>query len=92
MDAMFRPGIDALFRDHLSMEGTVENPLVLEEEEDKENAPPPPSTPKSLRPTKRLRLRRSRAFGARIEKVPEYVFRNLFHQVLPCLCFNKNKN
>ena len=45
MDAVFRPGIDTPFSpttfDDLSMEGSVENPIVLEEEEDKENAPPP---------------------------------------------------
>ena len=49
MDAVFRPGIDTPFSpttfDNLSMEGSVENPIVLDEEEDKENTPPPPSTP-----------------------------------------------
>ena len=46
MDAVFRPGRDKPFSpttfDDLSMEGSVENPIVLGEEEDKENAPPPP--------------------------------------------------
>ena len=82
MDEMFRPGIDTLFSptmlDDLSMEGSVENPIVLDEEEDKENAPAPPSKPESVRHTEPLRLHRSRAFGARIENVPDYVFRNLF--------------
>ena len=82
MDAVFRPSIDTPFSpttfDDLSMEGSVENPIVLDEEEDKENAPPPPSAPESVRPTEPPRLQRSRAFGARIEKVPDYVFRNLF--------------
>ena len=78
MDAVFRPGIDtqfslATFVD-LSMEGSVENPIVLDEEEYKENALPP-SMPESAEPP---RLQRSRAFGARIENVPDYVFRNLF--------------
>ena len=45
MDAVFRLGIDNPFSstlfDDLSMEGSVENPIVLDEEEDKENAPPP---------------------------------------------------
>ena len=39
MDAMFRPGIDTPFFpttfDDLSMEGSVENPIVLNKEEDK---------------------------------------------------------
>jgi len=82
MDAVFRPGIDTPFSpttfDDLSMEGSVENPIVLDEEEDKENAPPP-TTPESVRPTEPPRLQRSRAFGARMENVPDYVFRNLFH-------------
>ena len=82
MDAVFRPGIDTPFSpttfDHLSMEGTVENPFVLDEEEDEENAPPPPSTPESVRPTEPPRVQRSRAFGSRIENVPDYILRNLF--------------
>ena len=80
MDAVFRPVIDTPFSpttfDDLSMEGSVENPIVLDEEEDKENAPP--STPESVRSTEPPRLQRSRVFGARRENVPEYVFRNLF--------------
>ena len=83
MDAVFRPGIDIPFSpttfDDFSMEGSVENPIVLDEEEDKENCPPPPTTPKSVRPTEPPRLQRSRAFGARMENVPDYVFRNMFH-------------
>ena len=60
------------------MERSVENPFVLDEEEDKENAPPP-TTPVSDRPTEPSRLQRCRAFGARIENIPDYVYRNLFH-------------
>ena len=53
---------------------SVENPIVLDEEEDKENAlPPAPSTPVSVRPTELPRLQKSRAFGARIENVTDYV-------------------
>ena len=83
LDAVFRPGIDTLFSpttfdDLLMGEGSVENPIVLEEEEDKEKTPPP-KTPESVRPTEPPRLQRSRAFGARMENVPDYVFRNLFH-------------
>ena len=83
MDAVFRPGIDTPFSpntidDLLMDDGSVENPIVLDEEEDKENASPP-TTPESVRPTEPPRLPRSRAFGARMESVPDYVFRNLFH-------------
>ena len=81
MEAVFRPGIDTPFSptifDDLSMEGSVENPIVLDEEENKDNAPPP-STPESVRPTDPPRLQRSRSIGTRIENVPEYVYRNLF--------------
>ena len=52
MDAVLRPGIDTPFSpttsDDLSMEGSVENPFVLDEEEDKESAPP--STLDSVNP------------------------------------------
>ena len=82
MDAVFRPGIETPFSpttfDDLSMEGSVENPLVLDEDEDKKNAPPP-STPGSVRPTEPPRLQKNCAFGARMENVPDYLFRNLFH-------------
>ena len=82
LDSVFRPGIDTsfsptVFDDFLMGDRSVENPIVLDEEEDKENAPPP-TTPDSVRPTEHPRLQRSRAFGARIEKVPDYVYRNLF--------------
>ena len=78
MDAVFRPRIDTPQRiatyDDLSMEGSVENPIVLEDE----NAVPPPSTPESVRHTEPPRLQRGRAFGARMENVPDFVFRSLF--------------
>ena len=82
-DAVFRPGIDTPFSptkfdDLLMGDGSVENAIVLDEEEDKENAPPP-TTPESVRPTEHPRLQRSRVFGARMENVPDYNFRNLFH-------------
>ena len=81
LDAVFRPGIDTpfsptVFDDLLMGDGSVENPIVLDEEEDKENSAP--TTPESVRPTEPPRLLRSRAFGARIENVPDYVYRNLF--------------
>ena len=81
MDSVFRPGIDTPFTpavfDYLLMgDGSVENPIVLDEEQDKENALA--TTPVSERPTEPRRLLRSRAFGAGIENVPDYVYRNLF--------------
>ena len=80
MDSVFRAGIDTpfysrVFDDLLMGDGSVENPIVLDEEEDKQNAP---TTPESVRPTEPPRLQRSRAFGARIENFPDYVCRNLF--------------
>ena len=81
MDAVFRPGIDTPFSpttfDDLSMEGPVENPIVLNEEEDKQNAPAP-TTPESFRLTELSRLQRSRPSGTRKENFPDYVCRNLF--------------
>ena len=91
MDSVFRPGIDTpfsptVFDDFLMVYGSVENPIVLDEEQDKENVP----TTVSERLFDPPRLLRSRAFGARIENVPDYVYRNLFEKVLPCLCFDIN--
>ena len=88
-DEVFRPGIDTpfsltVFDDLLMGDGSFENHIVLDEEEDKENAPPP-TTPESLRPNEPPRLQRSRAFGAGIENVLDYVYRNLFQSVLPCI-------
>ena len=80
MDAVFRQAWTLRFPQiHLTIYprgGSVENPIVLDEEEDKENAPP--STPESVRPTEPPRLQRNRAFGTRIENVPDYIFRILF--------------
>ena len=83
MDAVFRPRIDTpfsptTFDDLLMGDASVENLIVLDGEEDKENAPPPTS-PESVRPTEPPRLERSRAFGAWMENVPDYVFNTLFH-------------
>ena len=81
MDAVFRPDIDTpfsptVFDDFLMGDGSVDL-IVLDEEQDKENVHPP-STPESVGPGEPPRLLRSRAFGARIENVPDYVFRHLF--------------
>ena len=82
VDAVFRPGIDIPSSpttfDDLSMGGSAENPIVLDEEQDKENSPPPPSTPESVRPTEPPRLQRKRPFGTRVENVPDYKYKNLF--------------
>ena len=53
MDAVFRPGIDTpfsptTFDDLLIGDGSVENPIVLDEEEDKENQIPSLSDPQNL--------------------------------------------
>ena len=55
MDAVLRPSIDTPFSpttidDLLMGDGSVENPIVLDEEEDKENDPPP-TTPEPVRTT-----------------------------------------
>ena len=80
MHAVFRPGIDTpfpptTFDDSSRGEGSVKNPIVLDEEEDKEKSPP--STPESVRPTEPPRLQKIRAIGAIIENVPEFVYRTL---------------
>ena len=90
VDAVFRPGIDTpfsptTFDDLLMGDGSVENPIVLDEEEDKENAPPPPSTLESVRPTEPPRLQRSRVFEAKMENVPVYVLEICFINYY-CVC------
>ena len=89
---VFRRGIDTPFSptqfDDLKMAGSAKKPVLLAEEEDKENSPPTTTTPASERPTRPPALPRSRPFGTRIENVPNYVYRKLFQQVLPCLCSN----
>ena len=82
MVSVFRPGMDTPFSptvsdDLLLGDGSVENPIVWDEEQDNETAPP--TTPVSERPNEPPRLQRSRAFGARIEIVLDYVYRNLFN-------------
>ena len=81
VDNDFRPGIDTPFPttafDDLEMGGSSGRPILLDEEEDKEN--PPPTTPVSERPRRPLALLRICPFGKRMENVPEYVYRNVFH-------------
>ena len=83
--AVFRPGIDTPFQpsafDDLEMGGSAENPNLLDEEEDLEISPPTrttTTTPVSERPTRPPALLRSPPFGAGIEIVPDYIYRNLF--------------
>ena len=80
MDAVFRSGIDTPFSpttfDDLYMQGSAHNPIVLDEQEVKENCPP--STKESVRPKEPPRLQRSRGFGAKVENVPDSVYKNLF--------------
>ena len=82
MDSVFRLGIDTPFSpttfDDLSLGGSVENPIVLDEEKNKEISPPAPSTPESVRLTEPPRLQRSRPFATRIENVADYVYKKLF--------------
>ena len=82
LDGVLRPDIDTAFSpatfDDLSMEGSVEIPIVLDEEQDKDNFPPVPSTPESVRSRESPRLQRSHPFGAKTENVADYVYRNLF--------------
>ena len=63
MDAVFRPGLDTHFSptnfDDLSMGGSVENPIVLDEKQNKENSTYTLSTPESAIPTEHPRLQRS---------------------------------
>ena len=82
-DEVFRPGIGTPFSptkfEDIYMEGSVENPIVLDEKEDKEkSAPTTTTTPMSKRPPKPPRLLRNRTFGARMEKVPYCVHWNWF--------------
>ena len=77
MDAVLRPGKDTPFSpttfDDFSMEGPVENPIVLDEKEDKEKSLSALSTPESVRPTEPPRLQTNSPFGTRIENFPDYV-------------------
>ena len=91
MDAVFRPGIynpfsPTTFDDLLMGDGSVENPIVLDEKEDKENAPPP-TTPKSVRPTEHSRLQRSRAFGGKNGKCTRLCFYKFVSLIITVFVF-----
>ena len=89
MDSVSRPGINTKSSPpvvvNFQMEGsTAANPIIVDDEADKENSAPTTTTtttttPESERPTEPPRLLRSRPFGTRLEKVPESVYRTLFH-------------
>ena len=90
MGAVLRPGIDTPFSpttidDLLMGDGSVENPIVLDEEEDKENTPPPTTTPESVRPTEPPRLQRSPAFGARKTLYPIMFLEIRFDKYCVCV-------
>ena len=70
------------------MGGSAGKPIHLNEEEDKENSPPTTTTPVSERATRPPALLTSRTFRTRTENIPDYVYRNLFQNVLPSFCFN----
>ena len=95
VDAVFRPSIDTPFPPtafvDLEMGGSAENAILLDEGENKENSPPT-TTRVSERPTRPPALLRSCPFGTRLENDPDYVYRNLFQQVLLCLYFKINYN
>ena len=89
MDAVFRPGIDTLFSPttfdaFLMGDGSVENPIVLDEEEDKKNAPPP-TTPKSSYPPNLLGYKEVELLGQEWKMYPimflEICFINYY-----CVC------
>ena len=83
VDAVFRPGIDTTFSlstfNDLEMGSLAETLILVDEEEEKDSPPPPhPTTTVSKRPTQPDVLMRNRPFGKRIEKLPNWVSRNLF--------------
>ena len=77
MDANIRPCLDTTFflsnSNDFEMGSMPEKPILIEEEQDKENSPPLPVTPVSEKPTFSTDLVRSRPFGLRFEKIPDYV-------------------
>ena len=83
LDAVFRPAIDTSVSptagDDLEMGSSAENPILLDDEEGKKNSAPITTTPVSEKPTRPSALLRSRPIGKRIEKVPDLVYKNLFH-------------
>ena len=87
LDAVFRPGIDTPFSptffDDLSMEGSVENPIVLDEQEDKENAPS--STPESVRPTEAPGCREVALLEHERKMYPIMFLENCFNEFY-CVC------
>ena len=63
--------------------GSVGNPSLLDDEEDKEKLPP--SFPVPKRPNRPAALLRSRTFGTRNKKVPDFIYSTLFQEMLLCI-------
>ena len=86
VDTISRAGIDTPCSptafDDLEVGGSARNPILLDKEEYEENSPP--TIPVSERPTQ------PRPFATRIKNNPEYGYRNLFQEILPCMCFKIN--
>ena len=99
-DSVYRPEIDTPFSssifDDFQMEGsTAVNPIIVDDEEDKKGWAPTKTTPASERQSQPPRLLRCRAFGTRLENVPDFVYKTLFRWIcfvfdtLYVFCINK---
>ena len=85
VDAVFRPGIEnpfspTTFDDFLMGDGSVENPIVLDEEQNNENAPP--TTPVFAEPP---RLQKS-SFWNKNKKVFLITFMEICFKKYYCVC------
>ena len=82
VNAVFRPGIDTPFSSStfnvFEIGSMPENPNQIDKEQDKEDFLLHPTAPISERPTQPPVLMRSRAFGTKIENVPDCVYRKSF--------------
>ena len=82
LGAVFGPGINTLFSPTsfndlaIGEGGSWENPIVFDKQEDKQTSPL--TTLVSNCPAEAPRCLRTRPFGKRIEKVPDFVFTSLF--------------
>ena len=85
LDAVSRPRIGTPFSARafndfdIGVGGSSENPIVLVEEGGEKNSPS--KTPVTDRPNEPPMLLRSRPFGGRIEKKPEFVYSNNFEEI-----------
>ena len=60
------------------MGSSAANPIIVDDEEDKEISAPTTTTAESERPAEPPKKFRSRPFGTRLEKGPDFVYRILF--------------